>query len=78
MAEIWNNLFVLFIATRKAVVPLSCWANQYSCLDTLNIKICPLLMLWANAVGLEKCYRQRTDREERTENRQRNLLQSPL
>ena len=71
MAEIWNKIFVQFIATREAVAPLSYilsgQADQYCRLDTLNIKIRPNMMLWASAVGLEKTLqtedRQRTDRE---------------
>ena len=42
---------------------LLCQTNQYCHLDTLNIKIHPLLMTWDTAVGLEKCYRQRTDKQ---------------
>ena len=29
---------------------LSCWEDEYSCLDTLNINICPLLLQLAAKV----------------------------
>ena len=57
-------LLVTLVATRQAVALLpnilSCQVNQYSCLDTLNIKIFPSLMQWANAVGLEKKVTEKT------------------
>ena len=41
----WDDFLLLFLATREGVAPLqmilSCWALQYSYLDTLNIKIYP-------------------------------------
>ena len=47
--------------------------DQYSRFDTLNDQISPLLMQLATAVGLEKCYRRRTEnRERRMENRETN------
>ena len=61
-----DNIYVQFFVTREAVKLLSnillCWADQYGCLATLNIKICPLLMQWATAVGLEEML-QNTDKE---------------
>ena len=51
----------------------SCQEDQYGHFDTLNIQICPLLIQWATAVGLEKITdrEQRTDREQ-TDNRETN------
>ena len=50
-------LLVALVATRQAVALLpnilSCEVNQYSCLDTLNIKIFPLLIPWDNEASLE-------------------------
>ena len=51
---------------------LSCLADQYGHLDTLNIKIHPSLMQLVTVVVLEKHYRQTENRE------QRNLLLRPL
>jgi len=67
MSEICIHSLVPFLATMEAVVPpsniLSRLADQYiGRLDTLNVKIWPLLMKWAAVFGFEKCYRWRTDR----------------
>ena len=66
MAKIWINIYVQFFATREAVKLFSnillCWADQYGRLDTLNIKICPLLMQWAIVVGSQEML-QKTDKE---------------
>ena len=39
-------------------------------LDTLNIKICPILMQWATVVGLEKMLQ--TENREKIGNRETN------
>ena len=54
--QIWINLLGQIFATRKAVAPLSynlsCWADQYSSIDTSNINISPLvIILWQNILG---------------------------
>ena len=58
---------------------LSCWADKYGCLDTPNIKICQLLILKGNALGLEKMLqtenRQRMESREQTE---KPITESPL
>ena len=72
------NFLVPFLATREAVALLSdilsCWVVQYSCLDPLNVLICPLLMQWATAVGLEKNSIEKNHRH-RTEKR---ITETPL
>ena len=45
----------------------SCQEDQYGHFDTLNVQICPLLIQWATAVGLEKNNRQRTENRRITE-----------
>ena len=51
----------------------SCQEDQYGRFDTLNIQICPLLIQWATAGGIEKVTerQQRIDREQ-TEHREAN------
>ena len=82
-AEIWINVLVPFFAIMELVAPLSnilsCQVIQYDHLDTLNVQICPLLMQWATAVGLEKML-QTENGEWRTKNGEQteNQLQNPL
>ena len=74
--------FSSFLSTWEAVVPLSniqsCQEDQYGHFNTLNVQICPLLIQWATAGGIEKSNRQRTENRQRTDGTQRNQLQSPL
>ena len=70
MAKIWNNLFSsIFYRQGGSSTTFkypACWEDQYSFLDTLDVKIHPLLMSWATKVGYKKMLvtdRQRKDRE---------------
>ena len=64
-----DKFLVPFFATIEAVVPLSniqlCLEDQYVNFDTPNVQICPLLMRWATAVGLQKML-QTENGEQRT------------
>ena len=53
---------------------MSCCADKYICLDTLKIKIHPLLMQWASAVELEEIL-QMENRERRTD---KPVTEAPL
>ena len=54
--QIWINNLIPIFATRKAVAPFlniqSCWADQYSTIDTSSINIRPLvIILQQNILG---------------------------